>query len=80
MCRGTSQHTIAELLRVSASTQITNKLGLTPLAEAILSGQLDNARLLLGKVLAHLLPRLYVYSFFFWNRKSVHKKQEVHHF
>ncbi|KAL3147418.1 hypothetical protein ABBQ38_014482 [Trebouxia sp. C0009 RCD-2024] len=47
--RGTSQQTISELLKVSASTHITNKLGLTPLAEAIVSGQVDSARLLLGK-------------------------------
>ena len=36
---------------MSASTQITNKLGLTPLAEAVVSGQVDSAKLLLGKVL-----------------------------
>ena len=41
---------MSELLKVSASTSITNKLGLTPLAEAIVSGQLANARLLLTKV------------------------------
>ena len=50
ICRGNSQHTVSELLKVSASTIITNKLGLTPLAEAIVSGQLANARLLLAKV------------------------------
>ena len=50
-CRGNSQHTVSELLKVAASTSITNKLGLTPLAEAIVSGQLANARLLLAKVL-----------------------------
>ncbi|KAL3162135.1 hypothetical protein ABBQ32_009843 [Trebouxia sp. C0010 RCD-2024] len=47
--RGASQQTISELLKVSASTHITNKLGLTPLAEAVVSGQVDSARLLLGK-------------------------------
>lgn len=48
--RGNSQHTLSELLKVSAGTTIINKLGLSPLAEAIVSGQIANARLLLAKV------------------------------
>lgn len=51
--RGKSTQTVSELLKVSANISITNKLALTPLAEAVVSGRVDNAQLLLKQV--HLL-------------------------
>ncbi|KAL0047124.1 hypothetical protein WJX82_007198 [Trebouxia sp. C0006] len=44
--RGKSLQTVSELLKVAASTTITNKLALTPLAEALVSGRTENAQLL----------------------------------
>lgn len=55
ICRGKSTQTVSELLKASASTTVTNKLGLTPLAEAIVSGRVDNAHMLLDKVHCLLL-------------------------
>lgn len=50
LCRGKSLQTVSELLKVAASTTITNKLALTPLAEALVSGRTENAQLLVEKV------------------------------
>ncbi len=50
LCRGKSQQTVSELLKVAASTTITNKLALTPLTEALVSGRTENAQLLVEKV------------------------------
>ena len=61
--RGNDGQTVTELLKVSASTRITNKLGLSPLAEAIIAGQLANARLLLNKVCYHTLHGTWSLSF-----------------
>ncbi|DBA78472.1 TPA: hypothetical protein ACH3X2_007961 [Trebouxia sp. C0005] len=47
--RGKSLQTVSELLKVAASTTITNKLALTPLAEALVSGRTKNAQLLVEK-------------------------------
>ena len=50
LCRGKSQQTVSELLKAAASTTITNKLALTPLIEALVSGRTENAQLLVEKV------------------------------
>ena len=50
LCRGKSQQTVSELLKVAASATITNKLALTPLAEALVSGRTENAQLLVEQV------------------------------
>lgn len=47
--RGKSQQTVSELLKAAASTTITNKLALTPLIEALVSGRTENAQLLVEK-------------------------------
>ncbi|KAA6422679.1 MAG: hypothetical protein FRX49_07539 [Trebouxia sp. A1-2] len=47
--RGKSLQTVSELLKVAASTTMTNKLALTPLAEALVSGRTKNAQLLVEK-------------------------------
>lgn len=41
---------MSELLKVSANISITNKLALTPLAEAVVSGRVDIAQLLFKQV------------------------------
>lgn len=49
-CRGKNEQATANLLDAQASTKYENKLGLTPLAEAIVSGRIANAELLLEQV------------------------------
>ncbi|KAL0039230.1 hypothetical protein WJX77_012197 [Trebouxia sp. C0004] len=55
--RGKSLQTVSELLKVAASTTITNKLALTPLTEALVSGRTENAQLLVEKNPAGLSHR-----------------------
>jgi len=72
LCRGKSLQTVSELLKVAASTTITNKLALTPLTEALVSGRTENAQLLMEKVclIGHAKTNLpavanYVHEFLF---------------
>lgn len=49
-CRGKNEQVLRHLLEVQAATNYKNKLGLTPPAEAIVSGRTQAAELLLDKV------------------------------